>query len=65
MKLPQDARFREQAEKFRLRFTCEHCALFDERRETCAHGYPTAEHRDAHYADPDALLVFCKHFELG
>ena len=65
MKLPQDAQFREQAEKYRLRFTCEHCALFDEDKQTCAHGYPTTEHRAAHYADPQALLVFCKHFELA
>jgi len=65
MKLPQDALFREQAAKFRLRFTCEQCAMFDDATEKCAHGYPNAEHRDAHYADPAALLVFCKHFELG
>ena len=65
MKIPQDERFREQRARFRLRFTCEHCVLFDDERERCAHGYPTAEHREARYADPDALLVFCKHFELG
>ena len=65
MKIPQDARFREQRSRYRLRFTCEQCALFDDRAETCAHGYPTREHRDAHYEDEDALLVFCKHFELG
>jgi hypothetical protein len=65
MKIVQDERFREQREHFRLRFTCEHCALFDDVKETCAHGYPTTEHRDAHYRDPDAPLVFCKHFELA
>lgn len=65
MKLPQDEVFREQRERYRLRFTCEHCALFDDAKEKCAHGYPTTEHRDAHYERPDALLVFCKHFELG
>lgn len=64
MKIPQDARFREQRERYRLRFTCEHCALFDDRNEVCAHGFPTAEHRDAHYEDETAKLVFCKHFEL-
>jgi hypothetical protein len=53
-----------QDERFRLRFTCEFCALFDEQRETCAHGYPTTEHREARYADPEASIVFCKHFEL-
>lgn len=65
MKLPQDAHFREQAKKYRLRFTCEKCALFDDVTEKCAHGYPTSEHRDAHYENESALLVFCKHFELG
>jgi hypothetical protein len=65
MKIVQDQRFREQRERFRLRFTCEHCALFDDVKETCAHGFPTTEHRDAHYRDPAAPLVFCKHFELG
>jgi hypothetical protein len=65
LKLPQDATFREQRERYRLRFTCESCALFDDQRETCAHGYPTTEHRNAHYEREDALLVFCKHFELG
>jgi hypothetical protein len=65
MKIEQDEKFREQRERFRLRFTCEHCSLFDERKESCAHGYPTSEHRDAHYRDPNARVVFCKHFELG
>lgn len=65
MHLPQDARFREQRERYRLQFTCERCALFDDERESCAHGYPTTQHRDAFYADESAPLVFCKHFELG
>jgi hypothetical protein len=64
MKLEQDAVFLAQREQFQLRFTCENCALFDDRAETCAHGYPTGEHRDAHYRDPKHLIVFCKHFEL-
>ena len=29
MKLPQYAGFRSERERFALRFTCEHCALFD------------------------------------
>jgi hypothetical protein len=65
VKIEQDERFREERERFALRFTCEHCALFDEQRESCAHGYPTAEHRLARYADRHALVVFCKHFELA
>jgi hypothetical protein len=65
MKIQQDELFREQCQRYQLRFTCEHCSLFDDRNETCAHGYPTAEHRDAHYRDHKALVVFCKHFELA
>lgn len=64
MKIEQDAKFREQRERFRLRFTCEHCALFDDENAKCAHGYPTTEHREARYQDPSARIVFCKHFEL-
>lgn len=65
MHIPQDALFREQRERYRLRFTCEDCAQFDEARETCAHGYPTEQHREARYRDEHAVLVFCKHFELA
>lgn len=65
MKLPQDARFREQRKRFALRFTCEHCALFDADAETCGHGFPTHEHRDAYYERADALVVFCKDFDLA
>jgi hypothetical protein len=64
MKIEQDARFREQRERFQLRFNCEDCALFDVDRERCVHGYPTTEHRAGHYANPEARVVFCKHFEL-
>ena len=64
MKVPQPAGFAEQRERLALRFTCEHCALFDPEHERCAHGYPTEEHRDAYYARPGVLLVFCKDFEL-
>ncbi|HEX7477850.1 MAG TPA: hypothetical protein VF331_08590 [Polyangiales bacterium] len=65
MKIVQDERFRQQRQEFKLRFTCEHCSLFDDERQSCAHGYPTTEHREARYADPDAQVVFCKHFELA
>lgn len=64
MKLPQDQSFRQQRERFALRFTCEHCALFDPEHAACAHGFPTDEHRHAYYEEPAAPLVFCKDFEL-
>ena len=64
MKLPQDAVFRQQRRRYLLRHTCEHCALFDPDTEACAHGFPPDEHREAHYEDPQAPVVFCKEFEL-
>jgi hypothetical protein len=64
MKLPQYPGFREDCARFALRFTCEHCALFDPDQERCAHGFPTEEHRLGHYERLDAPLVFCKDFEL-
>jgi len=64
VKLPQLASFGEQRERFALRFTCEHCALFDPEHESCSHGFPTDEHRLAYYERRDLPLVFCKDFEL-
>jgi hypothetical protein len=64
MKLPQDAAFCREREHYALRFTCEDCALFDDARGTCAHGFPTDEHRARRYADAAMPLVFCKDFEL-
>jgi hypothetical protein len=65
MIIEQDERFREERRRYRLRFTCEDCALFDEARERCAHGYPTERHRAARYADPTARILFCKEFDLA
>lgn len=65
MKLPQDARFRLERACFSLRFGCESCAIFEAAEERCAHGYPTTEHREAYYEDPEALLVFCKEWECA
>jgi hypothetical protein len=56
--------FREERARFALRFTCEDCALFDPEHASCAHGYPTEEHRAARYEQPGVDLVFCKDFEL-
>ena len=65
MRIAQDQRFRDQAERFALRFTCEDCALFDGPGGVCSQGYPEAEHRRVHYGDPSAELVFCKDFDLA
>jgi hypothetical protein len=65
LKLPQSQDFRQQRERFALRFTCEHCALFDAERSVCSHGFPTDEHRLEYYESQDVPLVFCKDFELA
>jgi hypothetical protein len=62
MKPPRDARFDDEAARYALRMHCEDCALFDARREACAHGFPTAEHRRA---AAHRLVVFCKEFDLA
>lgn len=64
MKISQDVQFREESGRFHLKFTCEHCTLFDADKESCAHGFPTEEHRASRYRDRDAEIVFCKEFEL-
>lgn len=64
MRIRQDARFREERQRFALRFTCDDCAQWDERRDACAHGYPTSDHRLPRYEDPTAAIVFCKDFQL-
>lgn len=63
MKIEPDARFHEERARYALRFTCEDCVhhLGDGR---CAHEYPTEEHRAAHYENRNALLVFCREWEL-
>jgi len=59
-------RFDAERRRFRLAFTCERCAHFDPVGDRCASGYPTDEHRLARYdADPDAIVVFCKDFDLA
>ncbi len=53
----------EEAQRYQLRFCCEHCAYFDPDRERCSEGYPTDEHRNVNLLG-DAIL-FCKLFEVG
>ncbi|HET7541478.1 MAG TPA: hypothetical protein VFK05_16495 [Polyangiaceae bacterium] len=57
-----DLRLREEAARFQLRFTCEHCVHFAAERRACANGYPTAPHLDVDLSRHS--LEFCKEFEL-
>jgi hypothetical protein len=64
MKSRVDPRFREEARRYALCYTCEHCAHYDPERERCGNGYPTDPHRRRDLKDVRELL-FCKQFELG
>jgi len=59
-----DDRFRQEARRFVLRFTCDACAYFDPDQSLCSNGYPAREHWRV---DPERVteLSFCKLFELG
>lgn len=55
--------------RYRLRFTCEHCAHFDEegraeKEGACSQGFPSREHRSTPLR-PGDTLVFCKMFEAS
>ncbi len=63
MIIPQDALFREEAERYRLRWNCEDCVLFNGEAR-CVHEFPTDRHRAGRYEDPEAPLLFCKEFDL-
>jgi len=63
VKTEVNAVLREEAARYRLRFTCEHCAHFVPERAACAHGYPAAAHHALDLAVLDAF-EFCKEFEL-
>lgn len=61
MKTQVDTRLRREADEYRFRFSCEHCAYFDEEGDSCSEGYPTDEHRSADLSR--AEILFCKLFE--
>ncbi len=63
MKTLVDDQLREEAARFRLRFTCADCAYYDEAASQCSHGYPHEPHCLTALAEMHELL-FCKEFEL-
>lgn len=65
MKLPVDDRYRKERAAHHLKLHCEDCALFDDVRERCAHGYPTDAHRTPQSEEADQWVVFCKDFEIA
>jgi hypothetical protein len=62
MKTRVDARLREEAVRYALRFACEDCAHFDHASERCSLEYPASPRREALLAHE---LELCKEFELG
>ena len=64
---PRNAQFRAEAERFALRFRCEHCVHVEMPAVRCTLGYPN----DVLSGEPvtavldDGSLAFCKDFELG
>lgn len=62
MRTRVDARLREEATRYALRFACEDCAHFDSAFARCSLEYPAAPRRDALLAEEFEL---CKEFELG
>jgi hypothetical protein len=62
MRTRVDARLREEAARYALRFACEDCAHFDSGAGRCSLEYPAAPRRDALLAEE---LELCKEFELG
>ena len=65
MRFIQDEQFRSEADRYRLKFCCEDCGLFNPEDSSCVYGYPTADHRKLRYLDTSAAIVFCKDFELS
>jgi hypothetical protein len=59
-----DQRFREEARRFQLAFTCEACAYFAPESQRCSNGYPNHAHR-ARPLNSQQELEFCKEFELA
>ena len=62
MRTRVDARLREEAARYALRFACEDCAHFDPGSGRCSLGYPASPRREALLAQE---LELCKEFELG
>ena len=61
MRTRVDARLREEAARFSLRFACDDCAHFDPGAGQCSLGYPAAPR---HGALEGTHLELCKAFEL-
>jgi hypothetical protein len=59
-----NTQLRVEAERFNLRFGCEHCAHFAPEARGCGNGYPTAPHLGIDLVRAETF-EFCKGFELS
>jgi hypothetical protein len=64
MRIEVDERLLREVETCGLRFTCEHCAHFDDVADRCSQGFPSEEHR-AGALELGKCVVFCKLFEAS
>lgn len=62
MRVPIDAGFGEERERFAFRFTCRDC--FHYREGGCAHEWPNEQHLEPPAEGADEV-IFCKEFELS
>ena len=60
-------KFDRQRVEFAFKFTCEHCAHFDEKSSSCLHEFPNEEHRLDYYTASERphSILFCKDFDLA
>ncbi len=63
--IEMNARFRDEARRFDLRFCCEDCANWHPDREACSILYPSEPHRRTHVdqLEDGERLYFCKMYE--
>ncbi len=61
-----DLMFDPQRKQYSFCFTCEHCAHFDDRTDTCLHGFPSSMHRLTYYeaVPKPPTILFCKDFDF-
>ncbi len=57
--------FRDEAGRYALRYACEDCQHFLGDDAGCAHEWPTEDHLARPIGGHEALVVFCKEFELA
>ena len=67
MEVTYKVTFEEQTKRFSFRFTCDHCAHFDDKTGACIHGFPNRMHKLAYYraTRKPKTILFCKDFDLA